>query len=81
MILHDWSPEQRLPIPGVPPDTRVYPLRVYVARTRLFYNGDARADLGKLHAEAQSIIDLLVTRGLVPADGPGGYLTLLREPQ
>jgi hypothetical protein len=53
---------------------QVYPIRLYVASERKFYNMRFSIDIGKIYAEASAILDRLHELGLFPVTGPGGVM-------
>ena len=69
MVLSDW---------GVF-NPRVFPVRVYIAAEKVFYNMQWSIDIGKIHVEASSILDLLRSTGKFPEDqNPGGLLVMFQ---
>lgn len=68
MIFSDW---------GVT-TPRVYPVRLYIANERKFYNLEGSADIGKIYEEAQDIICCLRKINIIPEDdSPCGLMVRL----
>jgi hypothetical protein len=57
---------------------QVYPIRLYIAGERKFYNMRFSIDIGKIHAEAAAILKRLHDLGIFPVSGPGGVMIPLR---
>jgi hypothetical protein len=56
-------------------DKKAFPLKLYVADERKYYNLEWVADLNALHAEASDLIARLrATRAFEKQDGPGGLM-------
>ncbi len=59
---------------------RVMPIRLYISSEKRFYNFNHCIDIGKLHAEASSIISRLKELKLLEqSEKPGGMILLLRQ--
>jgi hypothetical protein len=57
---------------------RVYPIRVYIAEERKFYNMKWSVDLGEMNQESNAVIDRLTQfMGAAAKDGPGGLMLRL----
>jgi hypothetical protein len=55
----------------------VYPLRVYIAAERKYYNFDRQVDLGLLHDEAETILERLNASGVLRnTPEPGGLMVV-----
>jgi len=68
MIFSDWDVTT----------PRVYPVRLYIANERKFYNLEGSADIGKIYEEAQDIICCLRKTNIIPEDdGPCGLMVRL----
>jgi len=55
----------------------LYPLRLYVASERKYYNFDRAVDLGLVHAQAEALAEAMVSSGLVPDASAGGLMIRL----
>lgn len=55
----------------------VYPIRLYIASERKFYNMHCSIDIGKLYDEACLILKRLKSSGVFPEEGPGGLMLKL----
>lgn len=55
-------------------EPRVYPIRLYVASERKFYNMKWAVDIGLIHKEANLIIDQLKTIPAFSSQEPGGLM-------
>lgn len=58
---------------------QVYPIRLYIVSERKFYNMHFSIDIGKIYAEASSILERLRELGAVPDGGPGGVMIPLTD--
>ncbi len=67
-------------VPLTVANARCYPLRVYVANERSYYNFEVKVDLGLLREEASAILDRILASGaLGTAPEPGGLMVYLRD--
>lgn len=54
----------------------VYPLRLYVADRKTYYNFDHHIDLGRLREESATIVERVKASGALKEDEPGGLMVV-----
>ncbi|MEW6183768.1 MAG: hypothetical protein AB1500_11470 [Bacillota bacterium] len=58
---------------------QVYPIRLYIVSEQKFYNMRSSIDIGRIYAEASSILERLRELGAIPHGGPGGVMIPLTD--
>ena len=57
----------------------IFPIRLYVASEKTFYNFKWKINLGQIYKEAIAMLNKLIELNLFPKDGPGGLMIPLSK--